>query len=298
MRSLLTTDQVAQILNVDPESVRRYVRSGELKSVLLGGKFIRIEGKELENFIQQRNLAVEYEASNIGGVKAGNIWHSPSNVYWHIQEETKKVDQEAIEKNRKYEKLREARIAAVAALVMFRLTNKPAYIQLYKPDPPDALIMQRSLQVKGQQDISQLEITTYSGREGESLLQQLKRTKAPPGVHLFSENYILIVNLFKGTSVDFEQLNKYLVQNKTPFPIWSIQEVESRPDTIAELVIINPEVHKIRVNVGEAIHIFDKFGLPGVIRTKRVGSTDLVRMEKAEKTYITPWEGFNGTDRK
>lgn len=292
MRSLYTTDQVAQILNVDPESVRRYARSGELKSVLLGNKFIRIDGEDLQNFIQQRKFAVNYEHSNVGGVKPGSIWHSPPNVYWHIQEETKKVGQETIENSGKYEKLREARVAAVAALVMFKLTNKPAYVQLYKPDPPDALVMQRSLQVKGQQDISQIEITTYPGNKGESLIQQLKRTKVPPGVHLFSENYILVVNLFKGVTVNFEEINKYLVENKTPFPIWSIQEVESRPDTVAELVIINPEVYKIRVNIGEAVHIFNKFGLPGVIRTKRVGSTDLVRMEKAEKTYITPWDDF------
>ncbi len=46
-----TTDEVATILKVDPESVRRYVRSGKLKAVKLGGKFIRIEKVDLNNFI-------------------------------------------------------------------------------------------------------------------------------------------------------------------------------------------------------------------------------------------------------
>lgn len=46
-----TTEEVAILLQVDPESVRRYVRSGKLKAVKLGGKFIRIERTDLNNFI-------------------------------------------------------------------------------------------------------------------------------------------------------------------------------------------------------------------------------------------------------
>lgn len=46
-----TTEEVASLLLVDPESVRRYVRSGKLKAVKLGGKFIRIEKTDLNNFI-------------------------------------------------------------------------------------------------------------------------------------------------------------------------------------------------------------------------------------------------------
>lgn len=47
-----TTDEVAKLLQVDPESVRRYVRKGDLRAVKLGGKFIRIDKIDLENFIQ------------------------------------------------------------------------------------------------------------------------------------------------------------------------------------------------------------------------------------------------------
>lgn len=46
-----TTEEVASLLKVDPESVRRYVRSGKLKAVKLGGKFIRIDRADLDNFI-------------------------------------------------------------------------------------------------------------------------------------------------------------------------------------------------------------------------------------------------------
>ncbi|MDE2025389.1 MAG: Fic family protein [Patescibacteria group bacterium] len=49
-----TSDQVATLLQVDVESVRRYVRRGKLKAVKLGGKFIRIEKKDLDQFIKQQ----------------------------------------------------------------------------------------------------------------------------------------------------------------------------------------------------------------------------------------------------
>lgn len=48
-----TTDEVARLLKVDPESVRRYVRSHKLRAVKLGGKFIRIEKVDLDKFIEQ-----------------------------------------------------------------------------------------------------------------------------------------------------------------------------------------------------------------------------------------------------
>lgn len=48
-----TTEEVAKLLQVDPESVRRYVRSGKLRAVKLGGKFIRIDREDLNNFIDR-----------------------------------------------------------------------------------------------------------------------------------------------------------------------------------------------------------------------------------------------------
>lgn len=48
-----TTGEVAKLLQVDPESVRRYVRSNKLRAVRLGGKFIRIDRVDLDKFIEQ-----------------------------------------------------------------------------------------------------------------------------------------------------------------------------------------------------------------------------------------------------
>ena len=50
---LLTVNDVAKILQVSKESVRRYTREGELPSVKLGGKYIRIRQEDLNAFIQE-----------------------------------------------------------------------------------------------------------------------------------------------------------------------------------------------------------------------------------------------------
>jgi len=223
-------------------------------------------------------------------IKPGSIWHSPSNVYWHIQQLTKKVGAGAIETRREHQMVREARVGAVISLVLFKRLGKPTFLQLYKPDPPDVILMQPSKEKIGQRDITQLEITSYVGKPKESLLKQLKRTKTPPGRHLYSENHIILVNVGKGLKVDYKPIRDYLNQNKTPFPVWTLQEKESRPDTIARVVIVNPEIFEIDVNVGEAVHIFEKLKPPGVIHSKRVSKTELVRVESAKKCYEAPWE--------
>jgi excisionase family DNA binding protein len=48
-----TTEEVAGMLKVKPESVRRYVRSGRLRAIKLGGKFIRIDHWDFEEFIEK-----------------------------------------------------------------------------------------------------------------------------------------------------------------------------------------------------------------------------------------------------
>ncbi|MGH7203599.1 MAG: Fic family protein [Candidatus Levyibacteriota bacterium] len=53
-QAFYTTEEVANLLKVDPESIRRYVRSGQLRAVKLGGKFIRIEKADLDKFIKEK----------------------------------------------------------------------------------------------------------------------------------------------------------------------------------------------------------------------------------------------------
>jgi excisionase family DNA binding protein len=51
-----TVEEVKDILKVSLETVRRYVRSGHLPAIKLGGKYIRIEKGELEEFLKKLRI--------------------------------------------------------------------------------------------------------------------------------------------------------------------------------------------------------------------------------------------------
>jgi len=48
-----TIEEVAEMLKVNPESVRRWVRSKQLPAIKLGGKYIRVEAGDLDRFISK-----------------------------------------------------------------------------------------------------------------------------------------------------------------------------------------------------------------------------------------------------
>ena len=100
-------------------------------------------------------------------------WHSPTNVYIHIQKLAEDVGFEAINKNPQYQKVREARISAVMAFILSRMRNLPTFLRFPLKDPPDVYFMQPNA---GTIDIITTEITSYRESK-ESLLEQLKRTK-------------------------------------------------------------------------------------------------------------------------
>lgn len=71
----------------------------------------------------------------------------------------------------------------------------------------------------------------------------------------------------------------------------TIQQISNHPDTMARVVFINPELREIKLNIGEiAVHAFKQSVNPDVIRTRRVGNVELVKLKKAEKIYEAPWE--------
>ncbi len=51
---LLSIERVAKILDVHPDTVRRYVRQRKLKAVRLSATNLRIRRSELERFIKER----------------------------------------------------------------------------------------------------------------------------------------------------------------------------------------------------------------------------------------------------
>jgi len=46
-----TAEEVAEVLKVTTESVRRWIRDGKLKSVKLGGRYIRVSQADLDEFV-------------------------------------------------------------------------------------------------------------------------------------------------------------------------------------------------------------------------------------------------------
>lgn len=54
-----TCEQIADILQIDVESVRRYVRSGKLPAIKLNKRHIRISKKDFEQFLEYQRVMVK-----------------------------------------------------------------------------------------------------------------------------------------------------------------------------------------------------------------------------------------------
>ena len=52
---LLTVDQVAAVLQMHPDSIRRYIREGKLNAVRISATVVRVKRSELDKFIQDRS---------------------------------------------------------------------------------------------------------------------------------------------------------------------------------------------------------------------------------------------------
>ena len=53
IQELYTVEEVAKLFKVNPESVRRWVRKEKIKSIKLGGKFIRMSKDAIQDFLKE-----------------------------------------------------------------------------------------------------------------------------------------------------------------------------------------------------------------------------------------------------
>lgn len=225
--------------------------------------------------------------------KTEPVWHSPLNVYWWENKLVQRIGSELLKKQSKYQKVREARIAAIVALAMYKIRGIPAYVQIPKEDPPDAYVLQESREVKGQADISTIEITTYYNDSRETLLEQIKRTKVPETHKTYSDEYVLVVEIGvrnPAIHVDYDELRNYLNKVDVRFPIWTVRDISHSGDTIAEVVIVNPKTQKLEINVGEAAFTFKKLKLPDVQFVKQGTSKNAGKREYAGEYKRPPWD--------
>jgi excisionase family DNA binding protein len=64
--NLLTAEQVAEILNVDPETVRLYARQGRLSCYRFGRRCIRFSPEDVEEFKERCHREGERECRSRG----------------------------------------------------------------------------------------------------------------------------------------------------------------------------------------------------------------------------------------
>ncbi len=57
MERLLTPEEAAQVLQVSPLTVRKWLRGGKLKGVKPGGKVWRVREEDLEEFLRPRGVS-------------------------------------------------------------------------------------------------------------------------------------------------------------------------------------------------------------------------------------------------
>ena len=58
MSKLLTLEEAAARLRVDPETVRNYINAGKLRGVILAGWATRVDEEVLEKFIEESKTDV------------------------------------------------------------------------------------------------------------------------------------------------------------------------------------------------------------------------------------------------
>lgn len=236
------------------------------------------------------------------------VWYSPIRAYSDYLLLAEEIGTVEIEQDRKYKKVYETRLLAVLCLALSNFQKIPYFLQLCKNDPPDGLIMRMSPTQKGVIEVMQVEISSYLKRNGklptDSLLDQLKRTKAVQGHHKYTNKDTILIEIGLHYKGDFNEIHKYLSSINAPYTVWFIQEVVNKPDTIAELTICDvsaSEVVQKRLNLGRAWANYKKLmppfwlpnsgdATPAFIYLERVGNANKVRMERNDRAYGLPWE--------
>ncbi len=205
----------------------------------------------------------------------------------------KQVGWESIVNDRRYQVVREAKIGMILALSLYDMQGIPAFVQLVKDDPPDVRIAQFPLEDPGTINVINVEITTYSGKNQETLLEQLKRTKVPENYHKYGDEYILVIEIQTEQVIDYDEVSEYLLQNKVPFPVWALKPIQHTPSTIGEVITLTPKLKKYLVDFGKLGYSQKEKKIPPTIKTQRAGRVDKAGMVPSESKYLhPPWYGM------
>lgn len=192
------------------------------------------------------------------------LWHSPIKAFSDYLQAAEEIGDDGVDKiNRldKYQKIRETRVLAVLCFAMFKRMGTPWYLQLDENEKTDGRVMRQSPSNKTDQELLRVEHTSYKLRNDgklpdDTLLDQLKRTKALEHKHKYDESTLVLVELGTGftkkTGVDFPAIAEYLKSIDAPYQLWAMEVVQASPDTIVRVSVCTPEFKQMDMNVGEA----------------------------------------------
>jgi hypothetical protein len=210
-------------------------------------------------------------------IGAPKTWYSPTRPF-NMQYKLLQVFSPA-DIDKKFKKLREAKVLAILAFSLFSKTRNVTFFNTNESDPPDGYLMQGSEDEYGVLKILNVEITHYFGQKDETLLDQLKRTKTPI-TPIYGNDYLIVVELRTDKEINYEEIRDYLNSIGNPFPVWTIRPLQITPDTIAEIIIINPKIEKMEVNIGESADTYIRSKIPKILNIKRIGKPEHVQYKE------------------
>ncbi|HOA18707.1 MAG TPA: hypothetical protein PKK54_02310 [bacterium] len=135
------------------------------------------------------------------------IYYSPIKPFAYHYKLLTLMD--AVELDKQFKALREAKSIAISALALYSTTDNPTFINLSENDPPDGYIMRHSKEKKGTLEILKVEITHYFKNNSETLLEQLRRTKTP-AKPIHGPEYLILVELRTPDPINYEEIRDYL----------------------------------------------------------------------------------------
>lgn len=201
-------------------------------------------------------------------------WYSPIGMNTYIVRVIDQVGSDVIEKKEgRYKKLWEARVVMFVQLIMFAKSGIPVYARL--SESPDAILRWEYPDRRGHHHMLNLEVSRYRANAHDTLMVQLRKTKAPKRYRRLDDTHILAVEIENPRIVNFEEVAADLARTQEPFPLWCMWVIRNEPNTVIGFVAIQPSKMKpfrAVLDVGRASSAFKALGGPDYVRIKRAGS--------------------------
>lgn len=205
-------------------------------------------------------------------IQHSDRWLRPDEAYFIHQEQAKELDAEEVEWNGKYKRIRELRDLSVFGMALLDLYDTPFFVQMNDiDDSPDAFVMRRSPNDGDSLDIGPVELTFYGrNRNGLPKISLADKLNTPKGkFSKLPDGYGLVIHIGIGLEVDHQAISDSLNKIGAKFQVFSIQQIQSSPDTIMQFVAYSPTCVGKAINIGEMCYRLQNSGLSGTVTQVR-----------------------------